>query len=143
MSRSSNGFAAQDHTRDGSEVSRKAFTPEFRNRLDAIVQFKPLPAEVVSSVVDKFLVELQAQLDEKRVQIEVDDEATKWLAKEGFDDRMGARPMARLIQEKIKKPLAEHLLFGALSKGGYVRVTLLNGDLNIDVLEQKTETVTA
>nr|WP_300310788.1 ATP-dependent Clp protease ATP-binding subunit ClpA [Halomonas sp.] len=130
--RRSIGFQTQDHSTDAMEVIRKTFSPEFRNRLDGIIQFHALPVEVVRNVVDKFLVELQAQLDEKRVQLEVDDEARDWLAEQGYDPDMGARPMARLIQEKLKKPLAEMILFGDLAEhGGVVHVTLENGELSL------------
>lgn len=123
-SRRSIGFQSQDHATDGMEAIRKLFTPEFRNRLDTTIQFKALDIEVIKNVVDKFLVELQAQLDDKRVVLEVDKKARKWLAEEGYDEAMGARPMARLIQEQIKKPMAEAILFGELSeKGGTVFVT--------------------
>ena len=134
MGRPSIGFTEQDNTTDGMEVIRRMFTPEFRNRLDAIVQFSALNIEIVKTVVDKFLTELQAQLDEKRVTLEVDDEARAWLAKEGYDEKMGARPMQRLIQEKIKRPLAEDLLFGDLASGGTVRVSINNDELDIQVL---------
>ena len=101
------------------------FTPEFRNRLDCIVQFQPLSEDVILTVVDKFLTELQAQLDDKKVMLEVDEAARDWLAEHGYDRAMGARPMARLIKEKLKKPLAEAVLFGELSKsGGRVEVTV-------------------
>ena len=123
MSRASMGFNAQDHTSDGAEIIKKAFSPEFRNRLDAIIPFNPLSIEVIKTVVDKFLVELQAQLDEKKVQLEVSEKARDWIADKGYDKTMGARPMQRLIQENIKKPLAEELLFGQFSsKGGVVYV---------------------
>ena len=134
MGRPSIGFTEQDNTTDGMEVIRRMFTPEFRNRLDAIVQFSALNIEIVKTVVDKFLTELQAKLDEKRVTLEVDDEARAWLAKEGYDEKMGARPMQRLIQEKIKRPLAEDLLFGDLASGGTVRVSIDNDELDIQVL---------
>ncbi len=134
MNRASIGFAEQDNSTDGMEVIKRLFTPEFRNRLDAIVQFSALSVEVVKTVVDKFLTELQAQLDEKRVTLEVDDAAREWLAREGYDEKMGARPMQRLIQEKIKRPLAEDLLFGDLaSGGGIVRVTVEAGELLVEV----------
>ncbi|MEM7314314.1 MAG: AAA family ATPase, partial [Planctomycetota bacterium] len=124
MSRRSIGFTLQDHSTDGMEVVNKMFTPEFRNRLDSIIQFAPLPQEVVLTVVDKFIVELQAQLDDKSVQIEVDDDARQWLLEKGYDKLMGARPLARVIQENLKKPLAELVLFGELSsKGGIVHVS--------------------
>ena len=123
MSRASMGFNVQDHTSDGAEIIKKTFSPEFRNRLDAIIPFNPLSIEVIKTVVDKFLVELQAQLDEKKVQLEVSEKARDWIADKGYDKTMGARPMQRLIQENIKKPLAEELLFGQFSsKGGVVYV---------------------
>ena len=134
MNRASIGFAEQDNSTDGMEVIKRLFTPEFRNRLDAIVQFSALSVEVVKTVVDKFLTELQAQLDEKRVTLDVDDAAREWLARQGYDEKMGARPMQRLIQEKIKRPLAEDLLFGDLaSGGGGVRVTVEAGELLVEV----------
>ncbi len=123
MSRASMGFNVQDHTSDGVEIIKKTFSPEFRNRLDAIIPFNPLSIEVIKTVVDKFLVELQAQLDEKKVQLEVSEKARDWIADKGYDKTMGARPMQRLIQENIKKPLAEEILFGQFSsKGGVVYV---------------------
>lgn len=138
MSRASIGFTEQDNSTDGMEAIRRIFTPEFRNRLDAIVQFGALTTDAVKTVVDKFLTELQAQLDEKRVTLEVDEEARTWLAREGYDEKMGARPMQRLIQEKIKRPLAEDLLFGALaSGGGTVSVTLEDGELVVTVLSEE------
>jgi len=118
MSRASIGFSAQDHRSDGMEAIKKMFTPEFRNRLDSIVQFGELSIDVIKTVVDKFLVQLQSQLDDKKVFIEVSDAARVWLATHGYDPKMGARPMDRLIQEKIKKPLAEEVLFGDLADGG-------------------------
>lgn len=120
MSRPSIGFTHQDHTTDGMEAIKKMFTPEFRNRLDAIVQFAPLIIEVIKTVVDKFLMELQTQLDDKHVTLEISEDAREWLAVHGYDEKMGARPMARLIQEKLKKPLAEEILFGSLANGGGV-----------------------
>ena len=135
MDRTSIGFAEQDNRTDGMEVIKRMFAPEFRNRLDAIVQFGALPFAVVKTIADKFLTELQAQLDDKRVTLQVDDEALEWLAKEGYDEKMGARPMQRLIQEKIKKQLAEDLLFGDLSKGGgTVRIGVEDGELAIEVV---------
>ena len=123
MSRASMGFNTQDHTSDGTEIIKKTFSPEFRNRLDAIIPFNPLDIDVIKTVVDKFLVELQAQLDEKKVQLEVSEQARDWIADKGYDKTMGARPMQRLIQERIKKPLAEEILFGQFSsKGGVVYV---------------------
>ncbi|WP_041523033.1 ATP-dependent Clp protease ATP-binding subunit ClpA [Gilvimarinus agarilyticus] len=124
VSRTSIGFTKQDHSSDGKEAIKKMFTPEFRNRLDATVQFGALPLNVVETVVDKFLTELQSQLDDKKVTLDVSPEARKWLAENGYDEKMGARPMARLIQEKVKKPLAEAVLFGDLAGGGTVSVTV-------------------
>ena len=136
MSRASIGFTRQDHSSDGSEAVKKMFTPEFRNRLDSIIQFAPLNQEVIKTVVDKFLVQLQAQLDDKKVTLEVDAQARQWLAEHGYDEKMGARPMARLIQEKIKKPLAEEVLFGNLSAGGgYVKVSVSEDELVVETLE--------
>ncbi len=139
MSRRSIGFTSQDHSSDGREAINRMFTPEFRNRLDAIVQFRPLELEHVRKVVDKFLFELEGQLSEKSVTFSVDEEVRLWLAERGYDPKMGARPMARLIQERIKKPLAEELLFGALSKGGHVRVRLEEDELTFDFEKQPEE----
>lgn len=136
MSRASIGFSTQDHSSDGKEALKKVFTPEFRNRLDATIQFSALSKEVVKTVVDKFLVQLQTQLDEKRVHLDVEDEAREWLATNGYDEKMGARPMARLIQEKLKKPLAEMVLFGELSNGGSVQVTVENDELHLELAKE-------
>jgi len=140
ISRASIGFALQDHATDGMEVMKKMFSPEFRNRLDAIIQFKPLDPVVIANVVDKFLVELQAQLDDKHVLLDVDTEARTWLAQHGYDKLMGARPMARLIQEELKKPLAEKILFGELADtGGHVHVSVENDHLTLHVDEKEAE----
>jgi ATP-dependent Clp protease ATP-binding subunit ClpA len=120
ISRPSIGFTHQDHSSDGMEAIRKLFSPEFRNRLDAIIQFRSLDPAVITRVVDKFIYELEAQLQEKGVTLDVEDSAREWLAEHGFDAKMGARPMARVIQEHIKKPLAEELLFGRLANGGHL-----------------------
>lgn len=136
ISRSSIGFTHQDHSSDGSEVLKRVFTPEFRNRLDAIVQFAPLEKPTIKTVVDKFLVELQAQLDDKKVTLDIDEEARDWLADHGYDRAMGARPMALLIKDKLRKPLAEAVLFGELSKsGGRVEVTVENGEIVLQIEE--------
>ncbi len=140
ISRASIGFTQQDHATDGMEVMKKMFSPEFRNRLDAIIQFHPLDPVVIASVVDKFLVELQAQLDDKHVVLDVDAEARTWLAEHGYDKLMGARPMARLIQEELKKPLAEKILFGELAEhGGHVHVGVEGGKLVLHVDEREAE----
>ena len=133
-SRASIGFTHQDHTTDALEIIKKMFTPEFRNRLDGIIQFNGLPIDVIKSIVDKFLTELQAQLDRKKVELEVDDAARHWIAREGYDEKMGARPMQRLIDEKIKSRLAEDILFGELAdSGGTVYVSVEDGDIVIEM----------
>jgi len=133
MSRSSIGFTMQDHSTDGMEIIRRSFSPEFRNRLDAIVQFGSLTPQTIRTVVDKFLVELQVQLDSKKVTLEVDDSARDWFVKHGYNESMGARPMARLIQEKLKKSLAEAILFGDLADGGEVTVSIENDEVKLVV----------
>ncbi|MCR9104617.1 MAG: ATP-dependent Clp protease ATP-binding subunit ClpA [Gammaproteobacteria bacterium] len=137
ISRRSIGFTQQDHSTDGMEAITKMFTPEFRNRLDAVVQFEPLGEDVILTVVDKFLTELQSQLDEKRVMLDVDEDARLWLVEKGYDIHMGARPMERVIQEHIKKPLAELVLFGALAQSGGTALVRLNR--KDDVLEVRVE----
>jgi len=124
MSRPSIGFTQQDNASDGMEAVRRLFSPEFRNRLDAIIQFAPLDAATIERVVEKLLVEVEAQLEQKRVMLTIDEAARRWIAQKGYDPKMGARPMARLIQDHIKRPLAEELLFGRLVNGGQVRVSL-------------------
>ena len=136
MSRSSIGFQTQDHSTDGLEVLKKMFTPEFRNRLDGIIPFGPLDRTVIKTVVDKFLVEIQVQLDEKKVLLDVTDAARVWLGERGYDEMLGARPMQRLIQDKIKNPLAEDILFGKLSKGGVVRVDVDEDELVLLIEEE-------
>ncbi len=133
MHRSSIGFTSQDHSSDGMEAIKKIFTPEFRNRLDAIVQFNSLPPEVISHVVDKFIFDLEGKLEQKGVSLTVDPEAKIWLAEHGYNEKMGARPMERLIKEKISKPLAEELLFGALAEGGGVRVFVSGDELKFEI----------
>ena len=114
---------------DDAEAIERTFTPEFRNRLDAIIPFAALSQEVVGRVVEKFVMQLEVQLADRQVTIELTDEARKWLAEKGFDQRFGARPLARVIQEHIKRHLAEELLFGRLSRGGVVQVALKDGQL--------------
>ncbi len=124
MSRSSIGFVRGDNASDGMQAVQRLFSPEFRNRLDAIIQFGSLDQQTIERVVDKLLVETEAQLEQKGVALSVDDAARAWIATKGYDPKMGARPMARLIQEQIKRPLAEELLFGKLVGGGQVRVSV-------------------
>ncbi|MGZ8095632.1 MAG: ATP-dependent Clp protease ATP-binding subunit ClpA [Methylosarcina sp.] len=139
-SRASIGFMQQDHATDSLKVIEKGFSPEFRNRLDAIIQFKPLDISIVGYVVDKFIFELEALLTEKKVTLNLDADARLWLAENGCDPKMGARPMARLIQEKIKKPLANDLLFGKLANGGHVQIYVENNELAFSI-ESKELTV--
>jgi len=124
MSRPSIGFTHSDNVADGMEAIRRLFSPEFRNRLDAVIQFGGLDQDTIERVVDKLLIEAETQLEQKRVSISVDEPARRWIARRGYDPKMGARPMARVIQEFIKRPLAEELLFGKLVNGGHVEVTL-------------------
>ncbi|MEY4210120.1 MAG: ATP-dependent Clp protease ATP-binding subunit ClpA, partial [Pseudomonadota bacterium] len=137
--RSSIGFTEQNHATDSFKALERSFSPEFRNRLDAILQFKSLDISVVGSVVDKFIFELEALLADKNVTLSLDAGARNWLALRGYDAKMGARPMARLIQEKIKKPLAEDLLFGRLANGGHVRIEVEN-DALLFAIESKQMT---
>ncbi len=141
--RRSIGFTKQDHATDAMESVRRQFTPEFRNRLDAIIQFGGLTFEHILRVVDKFVIELEAQLHEKHVSLTVEPEARQWLAEHGFDPLMGARPMARVIQEKIKRPLADELLFGKLVGGGRVVVGVADGQLSVRAEEEAQRLLTA
>ncbi|KMV32027.1 ATP-dependent Clp protease ATP-binding subunit ClpA [Photobacterium swingsii] len=128
--RKSIGLIQQDHSHDAMAEIKRVFTPEFRNRLDNIIWFNHLEKEVIHQVVDKFIVELQAQLDARGVSMEVSEVARQWLSDKGYDKAMGARPMARVIQENLKKPMANELLFGCLTNGGSVRVDLINDELD-------------
>jgi len=137
-SRRSIGFTEQDNSTDALEALKRYFTPEFRNRLDAIVQFAPLAPETIVSVVDKFIFELEQQLADKKVALIVEPDAKAWIAEKGYDPKMGARPMARVIQNHIKKPMANELLFGSLSNGGTVTVKLGDdGELTFEFDNEK------
>ena len=138
MSRASIGFSEQDHSSDGMEMIKKAFSPEFRNRLDSIIQFGSLTVETIRTVVDKFIVELQVQLDQKNVQLQLDDSAVEWFVTHGYSESMGARPMARLIQDKLKKAIAEDILFGKLANGGKVIVSAAEDDIVIEAQARET-----
>ncbi|MFK7815835.1 MAG: AAA family ATPase, partial [Gammaproteobacteria bacterium] len=146
MSRSSVGFTSQDHQADGIEIIKRTFTPEFRNRMDAIIQFSALDKKTILYVVEKFVSKLEAQLESKNIEIQVEASAKEWIAERGYDVKMGARPMERVIQEHIKKLLAEEILFGRLENGGKVVIrasdeaddeTSENG-LEIEYLEEVT-----
>ena len=139
-SRASIGFTAQDHTSDSLKAIEKTFTPEFRNRLDAVIQFKPLDRKIIAQVVDKFIFELESQLAERGVTLQLTPQAREWLADRGYDPLMGARPMARVIQEFVKKPLAEDLLFGRLAEGGHVKFHVQDGELRFSVEDKKPVT---
>lgn len=140
MSRSSIGFTEQNHSADGMEIIKKSFSPEFRNRLDGIVQFGNLHPATIRTVLDKFIVNLQVQLDEKNVQLHLDDLAVDWFVENGYSESMGARPMARLIQEKLKKALAEDILFGELAdNGGEVFVSADKDGIKLDVKGRKKQ----
>jgi ATP-dependent Clp protease ATP-binding subunit ClpA len=134
LGRASMGFTRQDHSGDEMQDIKRMFSPEFRNRLDAVIRFKPLDEETIAHVVDKFILELEEQLADREVTVEFDTAARKWLARHGHDPAMGARPMARLMQEKVKKPLADELLFGKLANGGHVKVSEKNDELSFELV---------
>jgi ATPases with chaperone activity, ATP-binding subunit len=131
MSKNALGFGRETRTGEDTAAIERIFTPEFRNRLDAIISFGALPKEVIMQVVEKFVLQLEAQLIDRNVHIELSQAAAEWLADKGYDANMGARPLGRVIQEHIKKPLAEELLFGTLVKGGIVKVGVKNGELDL------------
>ncbi|MEE4120693.1 MAG: AAA family ATPase, partial [Paracoccaceae bacterium] len=135
QAKSAVGFGRERREGEDTAAIERTFTPEFRNRLDAIISFQPLPKETILQVVEKFVLQLEAQLMDRNVSIELTKPAAEWLAEKGYDDKMGARPLGRVIQEHIKKPLAEELLFGKLAKGGVVRVSIEDGALKLDIQE--------
>ncbi len=135
LARASIGFGRDTRVGEDDEAVKRLFTPEFRNRLDAIVGFAGLTPEVVGRVVEKFVMQLEAQLADRNVTIELSSAAKEWLAERGYDPLYGARPLARVIQEHVKKPLAEELLFGRLVRGGSVKVTLKEGKLDFEIVE--------
>jgi ATP-dependent Clp protease ATP-binding subunit ClpA len=134
MARPAFGFANSKRTGDDVEAINRLFAPEFRNRLDAIVQFGHLPVEVIRQIVDKFIAQLEMQLGDRNVTIELTDEARTWLVENGYDEQMGARPMARVIQKHIKTALADEVLFGRLKNGGPVRVTVQTDEKGVKTL---------
>ena len=131
--RNSIGFGRGKQDDEAEEAIKRVFTPEFRNRLDAVVAFKALTPEIIRQVVQKFIIQLEAQLADRHVTIETSDDAADWLAKNGFDELYGARPLGRVIQEHIKKPLADEILFGKLVKGGHVKVVLKDSKLAFEI----------
>ncbi len=140
LAKSAIGFGRATREGDDQEAIKQAFSPEFRNRLDAVVSFSTLPPEVIAQVVNKFIAQLEAQLADRAVSIEISEEASKWLSERGYDKAYGARPLARVIQEHIKKPLADELLFGRLLKGGHVKVDVSNESLAFEVLDSDVST---
>jgi ATP-dependent Clp protease ATP-binding subunit ClpA len=141
MAKSAIGFGSSRRTGEDEEAFNRLFTPEFRNRLDAIIPFSPLPTAVIHKVVQKFVMQLETQLSERNVTFDLHDDAVAWLAEKGYDEKMGARPLGRVIQEHIKKPLANEILFGKLKKGGVVSVSLDKKEdgtdgLKLDVLPE-------
>ena len=141
MAKQQIGFGRGQKLEAGTEAIEKAFTPEFRNRLDAVIPFAPLETDVVRKVVDKFVMQLEVQLSDRQVDIVLDDPARDWLAARGYDKAYGARPLARLVQEKIKKPLADHLLFGELEQGGVVEVTVIDHELVVTVAAPRAQQI--
>jgi ATP-dependent Clp protease ATP-binding subunit ClpA len=135
LAKSAIGFGRERREGEDTAAIERTFTPEFRNRLDAVISFAPLGKETILSVVEKFVLQLEAQLMDRGVTIELTREAAEWLGEKGYDDKMGARPLGRVIQEHIKKPLAEELLFGKLVKGGVVRVTVRDGSIDLQISE--------
>jgi ATP-dependent Clp protease ATP-binding subunit ClpA len=129
------GFERTERVGEDDDAIKRMFSPEFRNRLDATIQFSALSPEVVSQVVDKFVIEVEEQLADRNVTIELTKEVRRWLARKGFDKVFGARPLGRVIQEHVKRPLADELLFGRLAKGGVVKVTVKDGALEFDLKE--------
>ena len=127
------GFVDQDHSGDDMEVIKRIFTPEFRNRLDSVIRFRALDEDTILHVVDKFILQLEGQLADKQVTLDVEASARRWLAHHGHDPAMGARPMERLIREKINQALADELLFGELASGGNVRVFVEDDDLQFEI----------
>ncbi len=141
VDRPSIGFTHQDHSTDAMKAIERLFAPEFRNRLDGIIQFKSLNREIIRQVVDKFIFELESQVSEKRVSLALEHDAREWLAEHGCDPKMGARPMARVIQENIKKPLADEILFGKLADGGMVRISVEEGKLAFAIVSLREQTL--
>jgi ATP-dependent Clp protease ATP-binding subunit ClpA len=134
MAKAAIGLGRERREGEDTAAIERTFTPEFRNRLDAVISFAPLPKSTILQVVEKFVLQLEAQLMDRNVTIELDEAAAAWLGEKGYDDKMGARPLGRVIQEHIKKPLAEELLFGRLAKGGVVKVGVKDGALDIQYL---------
>ncbi len=138
LAKSAIGFGRDRREGEDTAAIERTFTPEFRNRLDAVISFAPLGRDVILQVVEKFVLQLEAQLMDRNVTIELTRPAAEWLAEKGYDDKMGARPLGRVIQEHIKKPLAEELLFGDLAKGGLVKVGIKDGKIDLRIEPPET-----
>jgi ATP-dependent Clp protease ATP-binding subunit ClpA len=134
LAKAAYGFTRTKREGDDVEAINRMFAPEFRNRLDSVITFAHLSQDVIAKVVEKFVLQLEAQLADRNITIELSDDATKWLIEHGYDEQMGARPMARLIQQQIKTPLADEVLFGKLKGGGHVRVIVLKDDAGQDTV---------
>jgi ATP-dependent Clp protease ATP-binding subunit ClpA len=139
QAKSAIGFGRDRRTGEDTAAIERTFTPEFRNRLDAVISFAPLGRGIIRRVVEKFVLQLEAQLLDRNVHIELTEEAADWLGEKGYDDKMGARPLGRVIQENIKKPLAEELLFGKLIKGGLVKVALKDDQIDLIIEEPQKQ----
>jgi ATP-dependent Clp protease ATP-binding subunit ClpA len=140
MSRSSMGFTYQDHSMDGISEVNKLFSPEFRNRLDSIIQFNPLDPHSIGRIVDRLFIELEGKLEKNQIEIELDNKVRQWLIDRGYDKKMGARPLAKVINKYIKKPLADELLFGAIQSGGIIKVSLKKDKIDLNYLPKNKKT---
>jgi len=140
MSRSSMGFTYQDHSMDGISEVNKLFSPEFRNRLDSIIQFHPLDPHSIGRIVDRLFIELEDKLEKNEIEIELDNKARQWLIDEGYDKKMGARPLAKVINKHIKKPLADELLFGAIQSGGIIKVSVKKDKIDLNYFPKNKKT---
>ena len=143
MAKAAIGFGRDKREGEDTAAIEKIFSPEFRNRLDAVISFSSLGREIITKVVEKFVLQLEAQLMDRNVTFELSKKAAEWLGSKGYDEKMGARPLARVIQEKIKKPLADELLFGKLSKGGVVKVDLIKNKISLDIIKPEVEKIAA
>jgi ATP-dependent Clp protease ATP-binding subunit ClpA len=143
MAKAAIGFGRDKREGEDTAAIERIFSPEFRNRLDAVISFSSLGRGVITKVVEKFVLQLEAQLMDRNVTFELSKKAAEWLGSKGYDEKMGARPLARVIQEKIKKPLADELLFGRLSKGGVVKVDLVKDEINLEIIKPEVEKIAA
>jgi len=143
MAKSAIGFGRDKREGEDTVAIERIFSPEFRNRLDAVISFASLSRKIITKVVEKFVLQLEAQLMDRNVTFELSQKAAEWLGEKGYDEKMGARPLARVIQEEIKKPLADELLFGKLAKGGIVKVDLKDNVISLEIMEPEVTRITA